>query len=149
MKTWETTLMQFQTLSKYFSSFFSYIICLAFSQLQICILESIEFLEHLFHQTVWLSRWGQGFLKREVVGGDFWHFWKILQDVTIPSGHQEVTFSQLLDSGDEWNELLLVTVTYILKTWVQIINIRNQKIWSQCSFRSSLWRFQVIHILDR
>lgn len=138
MKTWETTLMQFQTLSKYFSSF-SYIICLAFSQLQICILERIEFLEHLFHQTVWLSGWGQGFPEKESCQRWLLTFWKIWEYVTIPSGHQEVTFSQFLDSGDEWNELLLVTVTYILKTWVQIIIIiRNQKIWSQCSFRSLL-----------
>ena len=138
MKIWETTLMQFQTLSKYFSSFFTYTICLAFSQLQICILESIEFLEHLFHQTVWLSGWSQGFPEMESCQRWLLTFWKIWKYVTIPSGHQEVTFSQLLDSGDEWNELLLVTVTYILKTWVQIINIRNQKIWSQCSFRSLL-----------
>lgn len=68
MKTWETTLMQFQTLSKYFSSFFSYITCLAFSQLQICILESIEFLEHLFHQCDCLDE-AKVFLKREVVRG--------------------------------------------------------------------------------
>ena len=139
MKIWETTLMQFQTLSKYFSSFFTYIICLAFSQLQICILESIKFLEHLFHQTVWLSGWGQGFPEMESCQRWLLTFWKIWEYVTIPSGHQEVTFSQFLDSGDEWNELLLVTVTYILKTWVQIIIIiRNQKIWSQCSFRSLL-----------
>ena len=81
MKTWETTLMQFQTLSKYFSSFFSYIICLAFSLLQICILESIEFLEHL-----WLSGWGQGFPEKGSCQRLLLTFWKIL-DVTIPSGH--------------------------------------------------------------
>ena len=44
MKTWETTSMQFQTSSKNFSSFFSYIICEAFSQLQIWILKKYRIL---------------------------------------------------------------------------------------------------------
>ena len=150
MKTWETTSMQFQTSSKNFSSFFSYIICEAFSQLQIWILESIKFFKYLFYQTVWLFGQGQGFPEKESCQRWLLTLWKIWEYVTIPPGHQEVTFSRFLDSGDEWNELLLVTVTYILKTWVQIIIIiRNQKIWSQCSFRSSLWHFQVIHILER